>query len=87
MGSQCNALRQRDCEAPSHPRACPSLQNDQKDQGISSSPQDVLIDAHSRYSTSVDVQLLLGDLEQALVGNGDRREGLVDLKLGDLVDG
>ena len=38
-------------------------------------------------STTVDVELLGRDLEQTLVCDGDGGEGLVDLELGDLVDG
>lgn len=37
--------------------------------------------------SSVHVELLHRDVEQTLVGDGDGRECLVDLKLGDLVDG
>jgi hypothetical protein len=38
-------------------------------------------------SATEDVELLSGNVEELLVGDGDGGESLVDLELGDLVDG
>lgn len=40
-----------------------------------------------RDGAARDVELLGRDVENLLIGNGDGREGLVDLELGHLVDG